>query len=95
MELTIQHDLNNKRFYVEIDGHLALMDYSVSADNKTLDYKHTFVPEELRGQQIAEKIVLYALNYAKNNHYQVIPSCPYVKLMIERHPEYKEIAVGM
>lgn len=91
MDLTIQHDVNAKIFFVEIDGKISRLNYKILDDNKTLDYYSTFVPPELRGQKIADKITLFALDYAKENHYKVIPSCPFVKSLIERHPEYKEL----
>ncbi len=95
MQLQIQHEQEAKQFFVDIDGNIAKLDYFIEPDGKILDYYHTFVPEALRGQQIADKIVKFALDYAKENNFKVIPSCPFVKRMIERYPEYKDIAIGM
>jgi predicted GNAT family acetyltransferase len=95
MQLQIQHDQEAKQFFADIDGNIAKLDYFIEPDGKTLDYHHTFVPEALRGQQIGDKIVKFALDYAKENNFKVIPSCPFVKTMIERYPEYKDIAVEM
>lgn len=90
MDLNIQHDKNQHKFFTIVDGKESLMEYSV-VDDKTLDYYHTFVPPELRGKQIAEKIVKAALNYARENHYNVIPTCPFVQRIIDRNPEYKTL----
>lgn len=91
MDISIKHDEINKRFYVEVDGNLSELTYK-KIDDKTLDYHHTFVPEALRNQGLAAKITKYALEYARNNHYQVIPSCPYVKAYIKQHIEYADLA---
>ena len=95
MDLKIQHDLEAKRFFAIIDGKEAHLDYGISPDGKTLDYFSTFVPSELRGKQIGDKIVKFALDYAKDNNFKVLPSCPFVKVIIEHNDEYKSIAVGM
>lgn len=90
MDIDIKHDEVNKRFYVEINGNTSELTYK-KVDDKTLDYHHTFVPEALRNQGLAAKITKYALAYARNNHYYVIPSCPYVKAYIEQHPDYANL----
>lgn len=91
MDLHIKHDQANKQFTTTVDGETGYLSYSVSADGKTLDYKSTLVPPELRGQHIGEKIVKYALDYANKNHLQVIPTCPFVRRVIEKHPEYQHL----
>lgn len=89
MQLNIKHDKENKKFVVNIEGKACVLDYDVLPDGKTLDYYSTFVPPELRGRHIGDDLVKYALDYATENHYHIIPSCPFVKLIIDRHPEYK------
>lgn len=86
MDLSIKQDKN--RFYVEINGKTSELQYK-KIDEKTLDYQRTFVPEELREQGIAGKIVKHALEYAKENDYKIIPSCDFVQHYIDQHPEYK------
>lgn len=86
MELTIKHD--SEKFTANIDGQTAILKYSVAADGKTLDYYSTFVPPELRGQGIGESLARYALDYAKTNKLKIIPSCPFVRNFITKHPEY-------
>jgi predicted GNAT family acetyltransferase len=91
MKLNVQHEESAKRFVAVVDGQECVLDYSVSSDGRILNYYSTFVPEELRGRRIGDEIVQYALAYAKEHHYQVIPSCPFVKRIIERLPKYKDI----
>jgi predicted GNAT family acetyltransferase len=91
MKINIQHEESAKRFVAVVDDQECVLDYSVSSDGKTLNYYSTFVPEKLRGQHIGDEIVQHALAYAKADHYQVIPSCPFVKRIIERFPEYADL----
>jgi predicted GNAT family acetyltransferase len=88
MDFEIQHQEGNK-YYAVIDGNEAAVGY-FKVDDETLDFQHTYVPEELRGQGVAEKLVRHALDDARKQGYRVLPSCPYVKRFVERHPEYQQ-----
>lgn len=91
MDFTIEHDKKEQQFYAVIQGKTAKLEYSAITDGSTLDYYSTFVPPELRGHQVGEKIVLFALKYAKDHHLKIIPTCPFVKRIVERHPEFKTL----
>lgn len=88
MDFEVRHEAG-KKYYATIDGYEAAVGY-LKVDDETLDFQHTYVPEELRGQGVAEKLVRHALDDARQHGYRVIPSCPYVKRFVERHPEYRE-----
>lgn len=89
MSINIQHDKAGKKFIVVIDGKVSTLAYKVLPGEKILDYYSTFVPPELRGRHIGDDLVKYALDYAKENHYKIIPSCPFVEKIIDRNPKYK------
>lgn len=90
MDIDIRHDRDRQRFVARLDGQEANLQYS-QADEKTLDYESTFVPVEHRKQGIGERIVLEALDFALENGYQVIPSCPFVRSVLEEHSEYDDL----
>lgn len=90
MKLNIQHDKDKHRFYVEIDGKISELKYK-KIDDKTLEYYHTYVPEELRDQGIASFITQHALEYAKKQGYSIISSCPFVKQYLDDHPEFADV----
>lgn len=94
MKIKIKHDEAHHRFISKIDGRIAKLDYKVVSAGKILDYYHTFVPIELRGHNLGQEIALFALNYAKENHLQIIPHCPFVKRIIQMYPEYEELVVS-
>ena len=91
MRLNIQHNKEAKQFYALVEGKTCKLDYSTSDNGKVLDFRYTFVPEELRGRGIAEEIVKHAMDYAKDNHCNVITSCSYVKHFADSHPEYQHV----
>ena len=78
MKLDIRHDPDGGRFFASIGGEEAYLDYR-PAGAGTLDFTHTYVPDALRHQNIGEAVVKHALDYAKENGYEVIPTCPFVK----------------
>lgn len=89
---SIQHDPGAKKFYIKTQEGEAYLAYSEKEG--VLDYYSTYVPDAMRGQGIAGKIVEEGLRYAKENGYQVRPSCPYVSTYIQRHPEHQELSVS-
>jgi len=93
MNIVIEHHKDSHQFIYMEGGRTARLDYIVLPDGKTLDYHSTYVPPELRGQQIGQTLVKYALDYAKENHYKIIPSCSFVDAYIKRHPEYNKVLV--
>jgi len=93
MALQIQHDEPNHRFVAEVEGRDCVLDYQ-RADQKTLDYTHTFTPQPLRGRGIASDVVRYALEWARRNDQRVIASCPFVQSYVDQHPEYEDLVTA-
>ena len=55
------------------------------------DLRHTFVPEEFRGQHIAETLVTQALDHIRGRGATIAPSCTYVAAFLERQPQYADL----
>lgn len=87
-EITIQHDLADKQFYITIDGSRAYLAY-MDLGRKTLDIYRTFVPNALRGKGLAAKLTERALQFASEEGYQVIPSCSYVERYMQRQEKLR------
>ncbi len=92
--VTVMHEKSSQQFVAVVEGKTAYLDYDILNNGTLLDYHHTFVPPELRGRNIAQDIVKFALEYAKQNHLHIKPSCPYVERYIEKHPEYQSLIAG-
>jgi len=92
MSLNIQHNPQTKRFEVHIEDHTGYLEYVEQGDN-VLDYAHTIVPKELGGQGIGSRLVKYALDYAREHNFKVIPSCSFVEAYINKHEEYSDLLV--
>ncbi|HVU33924.1 MAG TPA: GNAT family N-acetyltransferase [Opitutaceae bacterium] len=85
----VTHNPGANRFEASVDGHLCVADYQIRAGE--IAFTHTFVPPELRGRGIAEKLVRAALEYAKAERLRVVPECSYVASFIRRHREYVQL----
>lgn len=89
-ELDISHDEGQQKFRVKLEGTEAYLSYR-RADPSTLEYASTWVPPEHRHRGIGEQLVRHALAYAHQRRYGVIPSCPFVRWVMDRDPEYQAI----
>ena len=72
------------RFEFHRDGRLAELTYRRNGDRLVLI--HTGVPEELEGHGIGGKLVASALDRAARDGMTVVPSCPFARSWLERHP---------
>lgn len=87
--VVVAHNLAAHRFEAQVDGHLAVAEYE--RDGTRLIMTHTFVPPELRGRGLAEKLVRPALDFARIEGLTVVPACSYVAAFIQRHAEYQAL----
>jgi uncharacterized protein len=85
----VRHNAAAGRYELEVHGRLALLEYAMQADRMVIT--HTFVPPELRGRGLAEKLVRRALDDARTQDAKVVPACSYVDAFIQRHAEYQSL----
>ncbi len=52
---------------------------------------HTEVEPEFEGHGVAGEMVARALDDVRARGLKVVPSCPYVRSYISRHPEYADL----
>lgn len=88
--LKIGHDQDEQRFFIDLDGDEAELSYSLPQE-KVIDFTHTFVPEDMRGKGIAEKMAQAALTYARDNDYKIKTSCRFMTVYVSRHTEWDQM----
>jgi uncharacterized protein len=86
-EIAVRHNPTARRFEATVNGLLSVAEYEMRDGEMVMT--HTFVPPELRGRGIAEKLVRVALEYARTEQRHVVPACSYVEVFIRRHPEFQ------
>jgi predicted GNAT family acetyltransferase len=88
MDLDVKHDERAGKYYALVDGLESVCEYGKAGEG-TLNFWHTYVPPELRGKGIADELVRKALDDVLERGLKVIPSCWFVRVYIDRHPEYQ------
>lgn len=85
--MNIIHDKTEQEFYTFIEDSKAFVSYRITGN--ILDIRHTVVPQKLEGRGIASALVKHACDYANEQHLQIVATCSYAVVWLERHPEYK------
>ena len=88
-DIPVTHNEPEHRFETMVGGQLSVCEYEMRGAQ--MEFTHTFVPSELRGRGIAEKLVRVALAAAREKGRVVVPSCSYVDAYIRRHAEYQPL----
>ena len=78
------HDQTAHQFRVEVDGHRAVLDYTLK--DAVMSITHTGVPAAIGGRGIAAELTRAALAVARANRWSVNPVCSYAAAYLKRHP---------
>jgi len=92
MKIVLKMDRNNGVFELidETENAVGELTFLVK-ENAQMIINHTGVNPNLRGQGLAEKLVLEAVAYARQHKYKILPFCSYVSVYIGRHPEVQDV----
>lgn len=88
-DIPVTHNEPEMRFEALVQGQLAVCEYQRQGER--MIFTHTYVPTELRGRGVAQKLVRVALDHAKKHQLKVVPACSYVAVFIERQKEYQPL----
>jgi predicted GNAT family acetyltransferase len=81
IETIVEHQHDKQRFVIPVDGHEAVLEYRL--DGQHIDFSRTFVPDELRGKGLAERLVRHGLKWAKAQEFEIGASCWYVQKFLK------------
>lgn len=89
--MEIKHVEKEHRFETVVDGVTAVIQYVPFEGG--LDLRHTRVPQPIEGRGIAGALTAFALAYVREKGLKIKPSCSYIRIYLERHPEEKDLVV--
>ena len=92
MKFEVTHKEGEHRFEAWKDGYLALVEYQI-LDRELMNIYHTEVPGPIEGQGVGSALMKEALEYARQNNYRVLPTCPFAQTYLRKHPDYKDMLV--
>ena len=75
-----------------VGEHVAFIDYKLVRG--LLFLLHTEVPPVIRNKGVASATVQKAFQYAKDNHYKIVPICSFVQHFLEKHKEYTPLVAS-
>ena len=88
----ISDNTDDSRYELNIDGHMAYVNYKRAGDILTIEM--VFTPKELRGRGIAGELMAHIVAEAKAQNLKINPFCGYAKSWLDKQPEYQDIVVN-
>ena len=86
LQIELEETESRGRFTASLDGSPTESELTFSkAGTTNVIADHTYVPDHLRGQGIAEALVERLLEEARSRSWKVVPLCPYVKSYALQH----------
>lgn len=76
-DIEVIHLINEHKFVINIEEAQAVLSYELFDDR--INFTRTFVPTELRGKGLAEKLVHHGLSWAKSKKFIIKISCGYMQ----------------
>ncbi len=88
--MKIEHDENARRFYARFGEYEASLMYARQGD--VLDFYHIYVPDPHRNRGVAARVLIAAFEYAKQNKFRVVPTCPFIAGdFLPRFPRFHDV----
>lgn len=93
-EMHIEHDTDAARFIAHLPGGgNALLTYDRPSP-MVIDVRTTYVPTKMRHRGVASALMQAAVRYAREQGYQIVPSCSYAQTWFDRHAEERDVLEG-
>ncbi|NLO72407.1 MAG: N-acetyltransferase [Porphyromonadaceae bacterium] len=91
IEIKLDQDSQKGEFSLFVNDKPAGEMTFIYKEKNVIDVDHTGVNPELKGLGLGKHLMEELIKFAKENDLKVIPSCPYVKIMIERNIDYQQV----
>ncbi|WP_114906242.1 GNAT family N-acetyltransferase [Ornithinimicrobium murale] len=91
-EVTVVNNPAESRFEAQLAGEVVgRIEYATVGNS--IDLRHTAIEPGHEGEGIGSTLVRGTLDYLQVDkpNLKVIPSCPFVKSYIDRHPDYRPL----
>ena len=86
----IRDNVDQHRFEIDLgDGEFAFAAYDLLPG--AIRFYHTLVPESHGGQGLGTALIEACLRAARERGLKVIPTCPFFRAYLKKHPDEQEI----
>ena len=82
----------NKGFFIATDNgeEAGVMTYSPAGDDKII-IDHTEVHQQFYGKGIGKKLLMAAVDFARETNVKIIPLCTYAKSVFDKDKEIQDV----
>lgn len=91
IDIKLAQDDKRGEFTLYVNGEQSGEMTFIYKEKDVISVNHTGINPELKGLGMGKYLMEEMVKFARENNLKVIPTCPYVKLMIDRTPEYQDI----
>ena len=82
---------NKGAFYIEIEGiQEAMMTFVYAGEDKII-IDHTEVNPGNEGKGFGKKMVIKAVEFAREKGIKILPLCPFAKSVFDKTPEFRDV----
>lgn len=85
----VRDNIEQCRFEMDTNAGLAVADYRLNGSTMTI--YHSEVPSPLRGRGHGARLVLGALRLAGEKGYKIVPSCWFVRDVMQSSDEFNDL----
>jgi len=82
---------NKGAFYIEVDGRPEAMMTFVFAGEDKIIIDHTEVNPGNEGKGFGKKMVIKAVEFAREKGIKILPLCPFAKSVFDKTPEFSDV----
>jgi predicted GNAT family acetyltransferase len=81
---------DKSRYELHVGGEVAgIVAYRIRG--QAIDLLHTEVDPGFQGGGLASKLAQATLDDARARHLEALPTCPYIRSWLRRHPDYADL----
>lgn len=93
MDDLVQLSVNEKNgyFFIEVNGNIEAKLTFVFAGEGKFIIDHTEVNDGNNGKGYGKKMLMKAVEYARENNYKIIPLCPFAKSVFDKTTDIQDV----
>jgi predicted GNAT family acetyltransferase len=92
MPSAVRNNPAQKRFELDVDGHMAVAHYLLEPG--VITFTHTEVPPELGGRGIGSQLARGALDAVRAQGLKIVAKCEFIAGYIAKHLEYHDLLLA-
>ena len=90
-EVQLKISDNKGAFYIEVEGKQEAMMTFVFAGEDKIIIDHTEVNPGNEGKGFGKKMLLKAVEFAREKGIKIVPLCPFAKSVFDKTPEFTDV----